>query len=216
MKTKFIVLLLGSILPALVIPGYGPFSPTDRVRAVVLVAGQPLKSTDEATDEYGVTMTVNQMARVVLKRLAEDKGATLNLMLGKDLPPLNWKVASEGAPIVTGVYSVCLNEDDTPDLIVTLSYMGCGLMADNTQLVFLLSDAKGYQMRSAETYDWDSGDIVDYYRDGRVQWVQTLLEQPEDAAGRTQSYWVHHLWAFRGTELRHDKELARVRYRQIK
>jgi hypothetical protein len=114
-------------------------------------------------------------------------------------------VASEGAPVLIGVYSVCLNADDTPDLIATLSYRGCGLWADLVQVVFLLSDgAGGYVMHPKETLDWDANDIVDLNSDGHFGWVQTEFEQVADADRHYHSFWVHKLWRIEKTSMAED------------
>jgi hypothetical protein len=98
-----------------------------------------------------------------------------------------------------------LNADDTPDLIATLSYRGCGLWADLVQVVFLLSDgAGGYVTHTHETYDWDDNGIVDLNGNGRVGWIQTEFEQVAGADGRDHSFWVHKLWRIEKTSMTED------------
>lgn len=187
-------------------PGYGPFFPSERVRSVLLVEGQAQSQPDDRTDLHVVSLSENQRARVTLKRRLRFAGADLHFMVGKNGRDLAWEVANEGSPVLTSVYSVCLNADDIPDLIATLSYGGCGLWADLIQVVFLISDGDGgYMMHTHETLDWDANDIVDFNCDGRVGWVQTELQQVPGADGRDHSFWVHKLWRIEKTSMIEDK-----------
>ena len=186
-------------------PGYGPFFPNERVRSELLVEGQAQSQPDDRTDLHVVSLSENQRARVTLKRRPHFAGAELHFMIGKNGRDLAWEVANEGSPVLTSVYSVCLNADDGPDLIATLSYGGCGLWADLIQVVFLISDGDvGYVMHTHETLDWDANDIVDLAGDGRVGWVQTELQQVPGVDGRDHSYWVHKLWRIEKTSISED------------
>ncbi len=224
MKTKMLrsggwlalwAVLLGAELPA--IPGYGPFMPQDRVRSVLLVAGVPQGADADAGSlpiVWKVPAAEKQWATVTLDAKPGGEETELRLAIGKDGKPQAWPLGATGASVmVTGVYSACLNADAATDYVVTLSYMGCGLAADLTQVVFLLSDPKGgYRMIARDTYDWAPEDLVDLRDDGTVQWVETKLEQNEDTKGRARSFWVHTLWRISGVELVKERELARVRY----
>jgi len=173
-------------------PGYGPFFPSEHVRSVLLVEGQAQSQPDDRTDLHVVSLSENQRTRVTLKRRLRYAGAELHFMVGKNGRDFAWEVANEGSPVLVSVYSVCLNADDVPDLIATLSYGGCGLWADLIQVVFLISDGGGgYEMHTHETLDWDENDIVDLAGDGHVGWVQTELQQVAGADGRDHSFWVH-------------------------
>ncbi len=187
------------------VPGYGPFFPTERVRSVLLVAGQEKSSADETTDRFTVSMTQTDRAQVSLRRRPGATGADLQLVIGKAGKDAAFPVATEGSPVLTGVYAVCLNAGDTPDLIAKISYRGCGLWADLVQVVFLLSDgAGGYVMHTHETYDWDDNDIVDFNGDGRIGWMQTNFEQVADPDGRDHSFWLHKLWRIEKTNMTED------------
>lgn len=160
--------LIGSSL-LIAIPGYGPFLPAKRVRSLLLVAGQEKSSADETADVFIVSMTQTDRAQVSLRRRPGSTGADIHLVIGKIRKDVAFQVATEGTPVLIGVYSVCLNSDDTPDLIATLSYRGCGLWADLVQVVFLLSNgAGGYVMHTKETLDWDASVIVDLHGDGKA------------------------------------------------
>ncbi len=202
-------ILLGVFLstPLIVnsMPGYGPFLPAERVRSVLLVAGFEKSSADETTDLFTVSMTQTDRAQVSLRRRPGATGADLHLIIGKAGKDIAFPVATEGAPVLIGVYSVCLNSDDTPDLIATLSYRGCGLWADLVQVVILLSDvAGGFVMHTQETLDWDDNDIVDLNGDGTVGWIQTELDQVAGADLHYHSFWVHKLWRIEKTSMTQD------------
>lgn len=206
---NFIRILFGVFLstPLVVnaVPGYGPFLPAERVRSVLLVAGLKKSSANETTDLFTVSMTQRDRAQVSLRRRPGATGADLHLVIGKAGKDAAFPVATEGSPVLTGVYAVCLNSDDTPDIIATLSYRGCGLWADLVQVDFLLSDdAGGYVLHTLETYDWDDNDILDLAGDGHVGWMQTNFEQVVGADGRDHSFWVHKLWRFEKTNITED------------
>jgi hypothetical protein len=60
--------------------------------------------------------------------------------------PLNLSFSEHWlAPFLDTVHSVDLNADGKPDFVLELSYHGNGLAAVRTQLIFLVSDAKGYR-----------------------------------------------------------------------
>ncbi len=187
------------------VPGYGPFFPAEHVRSVLLVAGLEKSLADETTDRFEVSMTQTDRAQVSLRRRPGATGADLHLVVGQAGKDVAFPVSTEGSPVLIGVYSVCLNSDDMPDLIATLSHRGCGLWADLVQVVFLLSDgAGGYAMHIEETLDWDDNDIVDFNGDGRVGWMQTELKQVVGADRHYHSFWVHKLWRIEITNMTED------------
>jgi hypothetical protein len=206
-------------LPALVfaIPGYGPFVPADRVRSVLLIEGIEKADTksDNSSSYWSVKVAEGRWAAIEVKGAGVvDKAAILTLMPGGGGQPQTWDIpeSAEAPVLLTGFYTAELNGDNVPDYIVTRSYLGCGLAADITQVLFLLSKSRGaYVLVSHDTYDWGPEDLVDLGGDGKLRWVETQLDQTEDDKGRPQSYWVHTLWKISGVDLVKERELARVR-----
>jgi hypothetical protein len=198
------------------IPGYGPFLPTDRVRSVLLIEGsqKPDAGDDSGGSRWSVQVAERQWATIAVRTGGEGQAAELTLTPGGDAKPQTFKIPEAGAPmLITGVYAACLNADNAADFIVTRSYLGCGLAADITQLMFVLSQPDGKcSLEAHDTYDWGPEDIVDLGGDGKVRWVETQLEQTEDAKGRPQSFWVHALWRVEGGEVVREREVARRRY----
>lgn len=207
---------LGVASEAWAIPGYGPFLPADRVRSVLLVEGfqKPDAGDDSGGSRWSVQVAERQWAKIAVRVGGEGQAAELTLTPGGDAKPQTWKIPEADAPVlITGVYVAQLNADAAPDFIVTRSYLGCGLAADITQVMFVLSQPDGkYSLAAHDTYDWGPEDIVDQGGDGKVRWVETQLEQTEDPKGRPQCYWVHTLWRIEGGEVMRERELGRRRY----
>jgi len=206
-------------LPALVfaIPGYGPFLPADRVRSVLLIEGIEEADTknDKSRSSWIVKIAEGRWAAIEVQGAGEGKAAKLTLMPGGDGQPRSWDIpeSAEAPVLLTGFYTAELNGDNVPDYIVTRSYLGCGLAADITQVLFLLSKSRGaYVLVSHDTYDWGPEDLVDLGGDGIVRWVETQLEQTEANKGWPQSYWVHTLWRVDAQEVVRERELGRARY----
>jgi hypothetical protein len=207
-------------LPALVwaIPGYGPFLPADRVRSVLLIEGIEKADTknDKSRSSWSVKVAERRWATIEVHGAGGvDKAAILTLMPGGGGQPQTWDIpeSAEAPVLLTGFYTAELNGDNVPDYIVTRSYLGCGLAADITQVLFLLSKSRGaYVLVSHDTYDWGPEDLVDLGGDGIVRWVETQLEQTEANKGWPQSYWVHTLWRVVTQEVDRERELRRVRY----
>jgi len=200
------------------IPGYGPFLPADRVRSVLLVEGIPKADAKngESGSCWSVKVAEGRWATIVARGAGgEGKAAKLTLTPGGGGKPQTCDIpeSAEAPVLITGVYAAELNADAETDFIVTRSYLGCGLAADITQVIFLLSTpGGGYVLVSHDTYDWGPEDLVDLGGDGKARWVETQLEQTENNKGRPQSYWVHTLWKINGIKLLKERELARVRY----
>jgi hypothetical protein len=198
------------------IPGYGPFLPTDRVRSVLLIEGsqKPDAGDDSGGSRWSVQVAERQWATIAVRTGGEGKAAKLTLMPGGDSKPQTFKIPEADAPVlITGVYAAELNADKKPDFIVTRSYLGCGLAADITQVMFVLSTPGGaYRLTAHDSYDWGIDDIIELGGDGMVRWVETQLEQTEDAKGRPQTFWVHTLWRVDLQKLERERELCRVRY----
>ena len=154
-----------------------------------------------------------QWATIAVRGGGEGQAAELTLTPGGDAKPQTWKIPEADAPVlITGVYAACLNADNATDFIVTRSYLGCGLAADITQVIFMLSLPDGkYSLEAHDTYDWGPDDLVDL-GDGKARWVETQLEQTEDGKGRPQSYWGHTLWRVEGVSVVRERELAFRRY----
>ena len=199
------------------IPGYGPFLPADRVRSVLLVEGIPKADAKngESGSCWSVQVAEGRAATIVARGAGgEGKAAKLTLTPGGDGKPQTFKIPEADAPVlITGVYAAELNADKKPDFIVTRSYLGCGLAADITQVMFVLSTPGGaYRLTAHDSYDWGLDDIIELGGDGMVRWVETQLEQTEDAKGRPQTFWVHTLWRVDLQKLERERELCRVRY----
>jgi hypothetical protein len=196
------------------IPGYGPFLPTDRVRSVLLIEGsqKPDAGDDSGGSRWSVQVAERQWATIAGRTGGEGQAAELTLTPGGDGKLQTFKIPEADAPVlITGLYAACLNADNVTDFIVTRSYLGCGLAADITQVMFVLSRPDGkYSLEAHDTYDWGPEDIVDL-GDG-ARWVETQLQQTEDPQGSPQSFWVHTLWRVEGGEVVRDRELARRRY----
>jgi len=206
---------LGVASKAWAIPGYGPFLPADRVRSVLLIEGvqKPDVGDDSGGSRWSVPVAERQWAKIAVRVGGEGQAAELTLTPGGDAKPQTFKIPVAGAPVmITGLYSAQLNTDAAPDFVVTRSYMGCGLAADITQVIFVLSQPDGkYSLEAHDTYDWGPEDIVDLGGDGKTRWVETQLEQTEDPKG-PQSYWVHNLWRVDGGKVVREREVARRRY----
>lgn len=202
------------------IPGYGPFLPADRVRSVLLIEGiqKPDAGDDSGGSRWSVQVAERQWATIAVRVGGEGQAAELTLQPVGDTKPQTFKIPEAGAPfgapvLITGVYAAQLNADAAPDFVVTRSYLGCGLAADITQVIFMLSLPDGkYSVEAHDTYDWGPEDIVDLGGDGKVRWVETQLGQTEDAKGRPQSFWVHTLWRVDGEAVVRERELGRRRY----
>lgn len=206
---------LGVASEAWAIPGYGPFLPADRVRSVLLVEGiqKPDAGDDSGGSRWSVQVAERQWAKIAVRVGGEGQAAELTFTPGGDAKPQTWKITEADAPVlITGVYAAQLNADAAPDFIVTRSYLGCGLAADITQVMFVLSQPDGkYSLAAHDTYDWGPEDIVDL-GDGKARWVETQLQQTEDTQGRQQSFWVHTLCRVGGGEVVRERELGRRRY----
>lgn len=206
---------LGVASEAWAIPGYGPFLPADRVRSVLLVEGiqKPDAGEDSGNSHWRVLVAERQWATIAVRGGGEGQAAELTLTPGADAKPQTWKIPEADAPVlITGVYAAQLNADAAPDFIVTRSYLACGLAADITQVIFLLSQPDGkYSVEAHDTYDWGPEDIVDL-GDGKARWVETQLQQTEDTQGRQQSSWVHTFWRVEGVEVVRERKLGRSRY----
>ena len=134
----------------------------------------------------------------------EGKAAKLTLTPGGGGKPQTWDIpeSAEASVLITSFCAAELNADSAPDYIVTRSYSGCGLAADISQVLFLLSKpSEGYVLVAKASYDWGADDIVALGVDTKCRWVETQLEQNEDNKGRPQSFWVHTLWRISGVEL---------------
>jgi hypothetical protein len=189
------------------------------VRSVLLIEGIEEKAdkNDKSSSSscWSVKVAEGRWAAIEVQGAGgEGKAAKLTLMPGGGEPQTcDIPESAEAPALITGFFAAELNGDNVPDYIVTRSYLSCGLAADLTQVVFLLSDPKGgYRMIVRDTYDWGPEDLVDLRDDGTAQWVETKLEQSEDTKGRGRGFWVHTLWRINGVELVKERELARVRY----
>jgi len=194
----FALVALWLVISARAVSGYGPFAPTERVRSVVLNE-YPRSSTDNKdVDSFVIAMCGCSRATLSLKRGVADTSLQLGLPNGVTQ---TWDLESSVSPYISQVYSACLNEDDHPDFLVTFSNTGCGLAAERTDILFLLSTQSGYRALLTQSWNFETGTLVDLKNNGQVAWVQTLRIEADAVDNKWHTFWVHRLLAFQQDQL---------------
>jgi hypothetical protein len=200
LRSLLVMLLvaLWLVYSARAVSGYGPFAPTERIRSVVLNE-YPRSSTDaKDVDSFVVAMYGSSRAILSLKRGVADASIQLGLPNGETQ---TWDLVSSVSPYISQVYSACLNEDVHPDFLVTFSNTGCGLAAERTDILFLLSTKSGYRALLTESWNFATGTLVDLKGNHQVAWVQTLRIEADTGDNRSHTFWVHRLLAFQQDRL---------------
>jgi hypothetical protein len=195
MRTVLSVLaLVAFVSSAKAIPGFGPFAPVEKVRGIILNEYPKSTRNEEETDSFAIAMSGSSRAILRLKR--NSAGETLQLTLPSGRSQI-WSIGPDLWPHLARVYSACLNEDDLPDFLVTFSSTACGLAAERSDILFILSTKSGYRALVTETWNFDIETFVDFQNRGHVEWVQTFLTESKSLDQKWHTYWVHRLLVFR-------------------
>ena len=142
-------------------------------------------------------------APVVVEERDSETGSQITILDRND-SPLSMPVPNTqwGNPVE--VFAADLNLDGEPDFIVTFSTRGCGLAAEGTTNLFLLSGKGRYEATALYSFDFGPEDLVRLKPDGPCYFIHNDLVRSQDETtkdGRGHSFWVYRLYRFSGGNL---------------
>ncbi|MDR0352538.1 MAG: hypothetical protein LBI02_04020 [Opitutaceae bacterium] len=194
-------------------PGYGPFSPAEKVRSVrmdlwrrddIPTTPTAFAATDtpRMVDRFIGAISGSSRATLELIRPLDEGNPTLRLTF-PDGRAWTCLIEEKNAllPHLVDVFSAYLNEDDQPDMLVLFETTACGLAAERSDILFILSTKSGYRALLTETWNFDIGTIIDWKNNREAQWIQTLMWYADSSDRKTHLFWIHRLLAFRGDKL---------------
>lgn len=175
-------------------PGQQP--PTATMRKLSFV--KTSDSTGSFTGDQGTSIHLSVATNGISVCLVDDEDQVVF--------PLT-QISGEGMLQFVEAWRVDLNHDGHPDFLILYPTGGCGINADLSYVVILLSDAAGY--RETTTASWfQPEDLILINGEPRLI-HSTLFDQRggfED--GRTHSFWVYNLLGFSGGEAHIDNSGA--------
>jgi hypothetical protein len=200
-RCTILVLILGGLSVQAVPPNHSPFRPGQHPKPFPM---RELKRDWQFVPEgwqYDFQPRSRSACRLALVERRDGSAElrlydpTDRLLLSQpDLDPLG---------ISTRVYPVDLNRDGRCDYVVDMrNIFGCGLAAEGSTVIFLLSSRQGYVAQTVSSDCAEARDFMDLNRDGRPEFLHTCFVFGEPGRdGRTHNYWAYNLLTFSGTNI---------------
>lgn len=112
------------------------------------------------------------------------------------------RLVTECTSAIVHTYSADLNGDRKTDFALWFWYSGCGLAAEDWDVVFVLSSEGGYQTTTVHTMSPSLDDYLQLVK-GKCHVVETSFVEGEVGKdGKQHNYWVHHLLEFDGATVK--------------
>lgn len=208
------IMLLGIIALCGVAHGYptshGPFQLGEVPPSVPLmncaIAKEEYPAGNKADEPSGVYYTAPRdpnRATLKMERLISDSSWRISVLNGDGI--LISAAVTNFIPFSAyRVRSADLNHDSQPDFIVNISSGGCGLAAEESTTIFLLSSGGRYVAKDFYSFDFGPEDVVSFKEGAPCYFIHNdLIDNGDEKTkdGRDHNFWVYQLYRFSGSEM---------------
>ena len=189
---------------------YGPFTPEESPTIVPLTKCSNVKGMDTTAYEksfpkmqFFVTKKETATRIVGIEPLTRTGGWRIAIFDGNGLR-ISQLMINDVVGGIAYVKSADLNQDGKPDFIVEFCLFGCGLAAEGSTHLFLLSYGRTYTALNYYSYHFGAEDIVRFRRAGPCYFIHNdLIGNGEEKTrdGHNHNFWVYRLYRFKGSQM---------------